>query len=378
LRLYLGEQDYRVETMADADDRDDANGATVLNFWQAQQKARDLHAQLTGPAVQTASRVYTVARAIEDYLQWLDGNRKSASDARWRVNALVLPNLGDKEVARLTAKDLRSWQSSVAKQAPRIRTRKDEDQKFREIDKDDPEERRRRRASANRVMSILKAALNYAWREGHVQSDKEWRRVEPYEGVEAARVHYLTINEAQRLLNASEPAFRNMVQAALQTGARYSELASLTVADFNSDVGTVAIRDSKSGKRRHIVLTEEGVTFFRGIVVGRSGSETMFRNRASRAWGKSHQARPMKEACTAAKINPPIGFHGLRHTWASLSVMNGVPLLVVAKNLGHADTRMVEKHYGHLAPSFVADAIRAGAPRFGTDDTRNVADTRAL
>ena len=44
--------------------------------------------------------------------------------------------------------------------------------------------------------------------------------------------------------------------------------------------------------------------------------------------------------------------------------MNGVPLLVVAKNLGHADTRMIEKYYGHLAPSYVADAIRAGAPRF--------------
>jgi hypothetical protein len=36
--------------------------------------------------------------------------------------------------------------------------------------------------------------------------------------------------------------------------------------------------------------------------------------------------------------------------------MNSMPLLVVAKNLGHRDTRMVERHYGHLAPSFVADA----------------------
>jgi integrase len=45
--------------------------------------------------------------------------------------------------------------------------------------------------------------------------------------------------------------------------------------------------------------------------------------------------------------------------------MNGTPLLVVAKNLGHASTKMVEQHYGHLAPSFVADAIRAGAPKFG-------------
>jgi integrase len=60
-----------------------------------------------------------------------------------------------------------------------------------------------------------------------------------------------------------------------------------------------------------------------------------------------------------------VSFHILRHSWASLAVMAGVPLLVVAKNLGHADTRMVEKHYGHLAPSYIADAIRAGAPRFG-------------
>jgi integrase len=37
-------------------------------------------------------------------------------------------------------------------------------------------------------------------------------------------------------------------------------------------------------------------------------------------------------------------------------------LLIVAKNLGHSDTRMVEKHYGHLAPSYIADAIRAGDP----------------
>jgi len=36
-----------------------------------------------------------------------------------------------------------------------------------------------------------------------------------------------------------------------------------------------------------------------------------------------------------------------------------------SENLGHVDTRMVEKHYGHLAPSYIADAIRAGAPKFG-------------
>jgi hypothetical protein len=52
--------------------------------------------------------------------------------------------------------------------------------------------------------------------------------------------------------------------------------------------------------------------------------------------------------------------------------MNGVPLLIVAKNLGHSDTRMVERHYGHMSPSHIADAIRAGAPRFGFKTNRKV------
>jgi integrase len=81
----------------------------------------------------------------------------------------------------------------------------------------------------------------------------------------------------------------------------------------------------------------------------------------------------MEEACARAKIDPPITFHGLRHTWASLAVMAGAPLMVVAKNLGHADTRMCERHYGHLAPSYVADAIRKHAPKFGFKPDRKVA-----
>jgi hypothetical protein len=52
--------------------------------------------------------------------------------------------------------------------------------------------------------------------------------------------------------------------------------------------------------------------------------------------------------------------------------MAGAPLMVVAKNLGHVDTRMVEKHYGHMSPSYVADAIRAAAPQFGFDTASNV------
>ncbi len=48
--------------------------------------------------------------------------------------------------------------------------------------------------------------------------------------------------------------------------------------------------------------------------------------------------------------------------------MGGVPIAVVAQNLGHADTRMTEKHYAHLAPSYVAEQLRKFAPTFGIGD----------
>ena len=48
--------------------------------------------------------------------------------------------------------------------------------------------------------------------------------------------------------------------------------------------------------------------------------------------------------------------------------MRGVPLGVIAAQLGHQDTRMTEKHYAHLAPSYVAETIRAQFPILGVAD----------
>ena len=179
-------------------------------------------------------------------------------------------------------------------------------------------------------------------------------------------MRYLTIDEGRRLINASQGEFRDLVRAALLTGCRFGELAALQVRDFNPDADTLHIRTSKSGKARHVVLNEEGAALFVRLVAGRPGVERMLR-KADGDWGKSNQARPMTDACKLARIEPPVSFHTLRHTYASQAVMAGAPLIVVARNLGHADTRMVEKHYGHLSSSYVADEIRRTAPRFGPD-----------
>jgi integrase len=283
----------------------------------------------------------------------------------------ILPVLGDLVVSELTAEQLRRWLATMAA-APAQRRAKGNKPQYRPEPTTD-EEMRQRRASANRVLTMLKAALNHAYDEGHVANRDAWgRRLAPFEKVEVARVRYLTVAEAERLIDTCDPEFRALVRAGLETGCRYGELAQLEVCDFNPDANTLAIRQSKSGKPRHVVLTDEGAAFFRDYCAGRNGHELMFRHGDGSAWQRSEQARPMAEACERARIKPAISFHILRHTWASHAVMNGVPLLVVAKNLGHVDTRMVEKHYGHLAPSFIADAIRAGAPRYRVTDDKRV------
>jgi len=361
-RFYVGEQSYEVQKIGIADDVSDPDGVAVLAFWQAQDKARRAMVERAHRALGKHGPI-TIGDVMDEYLAYLDGHKKSGSDARYRDSALIRPVLGDIEVNKLTADHLREWMMQMARTPARLRTREGLKQQYASLDSTDA--KRRRKASANRTLAILKAALNHAWREGKVPSNAAWSRVRPFENVNTARIRYLTIAEAKRLINACDPDFRLLVQAALETGARLGELVALEVHDFNPDTGTLAIRTSKSGKSRHVVLTEEGAEFFAQVCAGRPGHATMFVKADGEPWGRGHQGPLMAAACKRTKITPPIGFHGLRHTWASLAVMAGVPLLVVAKNLGHRDTRMVEMHYGHLAASYVADAIRAGAPRFG-------------
>jgi integrase len=362
-RQYDGER-YRIENIRTpsgefviADDYADADGRKVMSFAQAQAVLRAPFA-----AHRTKQRRYTVADAVADYLNAKAADGRDINDARCRVQLHILPELGNKDCAGLTTEQLRKWHRALANAAPHRRAKLNEEH----YGSRDNGQQRRRQASANRVLTILKAVLNHAFIDGKVASDAAWRKAKRFKNVDKARLRYLTVAEAQRLINACDAEFRPLVQAALLSGCRYGQLAASAVSDFNPDAGTLRVSSRKGDgteKIYHVHLTDEGVKFFRGVCAGRAGNELMFRV-DGREWRRSEQTRPMADAIERARIRPSASFHALRHTWASHAVMNGVPLLVVAKNLGHSDTRMVERHYGHLAPGYVAEAIRAGAPRY--------------
>jgi integrase len=237
LRRYVGAQQYVVEALgAVADDYGDADGATVLTFAQAQRRALEHKPKAAAGAM-------TVKGALEQYLADLAHRGKPTQDTRYRVDALIVPALGAIPVEALTGDQVKAWHAALAK-SPGRRTQR----------ADAAEAQRRRCSSANRTLTILRAALNQAYRDGRVATDVAWRRVKRFRNADAARVRYLSVTEAQRLINAAgSEDFRRLLLAALQTGMRYGELGRLQARDFNPDAGTVAVRQSKSGKPRHVV-----------------------------------------------------------------------------------------------------------------------------
>jgi integrase len=219
-------------------------------------------------------------------------------------------------------------------------------------------------ANANRILTPLKAALNRAFNDGKVPDDSAWRRVKPFPKVSVARIRYFTSAELGSLMAAAPPWFRATMQAALFTGARWSEIHTMRMRDVDLDSGTILFPETKGGRPRYVHLTDEGMRFFARQCAGKSLMDFVFLNQHGRPLGPSHQIRPMAEACRNAGVEPA-GFHILRHTYGSTLAMASVPLAVIAEALGHADERITRKHYAHLSASYVRDAVRSGLGNLG-------------
>lgn len=364
-----------------ADDFMEADGQLTLTYKQACRKAEDwfkeqagnIHFKVTGERLQKGP--YTIDEAMTDYLQDAEQRGvKGLQIMRLTIKAHILPVLGPLEVSKLTKPKLNAWFHALAA-APRRRTGKPKAEGG-EVQYLTPpateDERRARKDSANRILTNLRAALNLAMKNGKVSCKPVWQDVERFKNVGAARVRFLNIDEQQRLVNVCPPGFRELVQAALFTGCRYGELCRLTVRDFDAKAGHLFVEKSKSGKPRHLTLTEEAVAWFQSHTAGKpSGARLLTRPNAKgkarknmddpSAWGPHDQKKAMRSACFSAGLEP-LSFHELRHTYASGLVNAGIPLAFVAEQLGHVDTSMVEKHYGHLCPNAKADAIRKLSP----------------
>jgi integrase len=359
-----------------ADDFQDADADEVLTFMQAQEQARVWWKAETrrDRGLGTETGPYTVQQACKDYLAYyIAKGGKSEYTVNLSINVHIIPALGSLEVSRLTTRRIRDWHHGLAAAPKRLRTsRRAEIRNQHSIDPNDADAVRSRRSTANRILTTFKAVMNHAYHERMVDGDEAWRPIKPFRGVDTPRIRYLSADECRRLVNACDADIRGMVLAALLTGARYGELTRLRCEDVHLDSGAITIREAKGGQPRHAVLTNEAATLFKQLVAGKGRRELVFVRDDGGPWKAAQQTRPLKEASKRAGIEPAIGFHVLRHTHGSTLAMKGVPMGVIAAQLGHADTRITERHYAHLAPNYVTDTIRGAFPDLGVVGESNV------
>lgn len=349
----LAKPRMRYHGLGSADDLADADGAGVLDYAQAQEAARAWFKVARAEALgERTPGIITVARAVEEYLD--DRKRagaKTAGRMRWDFDAHVIPTLGDTAVERMTPKRVQDWMDAVASAGRRVRGVEQEAGEL-------------RRSSANRMWTNLRAALNLAAKNHKIPPT--WKGAKGYPGADQARVRWLNAEEQARLIEAiQEDDFRRLIQGAIATGAREGELFRLVVRDFDPVKGQLWIAPGKTGNGRWIVLESKDAEMFKAWTEGREPGDPIFPRttykrrykRSDGAWKKASVLRDLETYCEKAKIER-LTFHEFRHTYASALVNRGVPLVFVAAQLGHKDTKMVEKHYGHLCDEARTRAIR--------------------
>jgi len=364
-----------------ADDLTEIDGVNVVDWSQIQKRAegffkdcaRKAHLLATGESVSDGP--YTVGAALRDHLAEAARLGQETATLKARIDAIILPEFDTVPVSKLTKKKIQDWHERTAS-SPRRKTGRGVSEAREDWGKVPPtaEQLRARKVTANRNLAILKRALNLAVEENHISGDyTPWRDAMPFGKVNVSRVRFLSVSEQQRLVAACSSEFRPMVQAALFTGSRYGPLCRMKVSDFDPRAETVWISKDKRGASRHVHLAPEAVSWFKRMTKGRDGEDLLLQRkevkRVTRVgqeenWAAGDQDWQLTLACRAANLKP-LTFHEFRHTYASGLVNAGMPLAFVAAQLGHKDTRMVERYYGHLCPTAMKESIRSLSPVLG-------------
>ena len=104
----------------------------------------------------------TVADAVADYLKAYERRGgKAVYETERAAETHILPALGTTPVGKLTARKIANWHHGLAEKRARARTKRGRRQNYREVETG-PDAIRKRRATANRILTVLKSALNHA------------------------------------------------------------------------------------------------------------------------------------------------------------------------------------------------------------------------
>jgi integrase len=244
----------------------------------------------------------------------------------------LLPVLGKKRLDELSREDVAKYKSAKLAEGYKAKT-------------------------INNHLAVLSKMLDVAQDWGTIEAAP---KITPLK-VAPSEFRWLTVDEATRLAAAADDSWRAMVFTGLRTGLRLGELRALRWQDVDLVGGRIMVRQSaweneigtpKGGRAREVQLGDEVAAVLEKHP-RRLRCELVFPNSEGSLRDTSGCVWALRRIGTTAGLGH-VGWHVLRHTFASHLVQRGVALMVVKELLGHSDIRTTLR-YAHLAP----DAGRA-------------------
>jgi len=282
-----------------------------------------------------------IARAVPMFEDFVAGRWKEVhfdsykpstqSGVRYVLDRQLLPAFGSKPLDRITPARIDRWFHAYSRAAP---------------------------GGANHALEILGQIMNFAVASGHVDTN-------PARGVKRNRrpalTRFLSREEVSRLhgvldrrTGRSAEQQADIIRLLLLTGCRRSEIVRLRWAEVRDDC--LVLADGKTGPRKVPLNSQSRRVLNRQP---RVGSPFVFPSPRDLSRPRGVNLPLWYSVRREAGIEDA-RLHDLRHTHASHAVMNGVPVPVVSRLLGHSNVRMTLR-YAHLGDR----DIKAAAERVG-------------
>jgi integrase len=332
LRVANGRGGHWTKALAVADDFDTANGGAILDFWQAQDKARAV-GLLARHGDDGGGKLTTVAEAVDAYQADLRVRGGDVGNAT-RIRAHLPDSLAGKAAATLAARDFKSWRVSLtgAKLSP---------------------------SAINRSNSCLRAALNLAAdQDERITNHRAWEKgLVSIHGAAVARNVILDEPAVRAIIAAAYeigPEFGALIEVAAVTGARVSQLGRLEVQDLQANRADprLMLPSSKKGRgrkyidRRPVPIPASLARRLQSVARDRPGEAPLLTKPSGGQWHKSNHIRNFARAVQAAGIDEPnkVTVYALRHSSIVRQLLAGTPIRIVAV-LHDTSVGMIERNY---------------------------------
>jgi len=211
--------------------------------------------------------------------------------------------------------------------------------------------------SINNHLIVLNKCLNTA---------KEWKVVSEVNiakllKVATKEIDFLRQEKCYKLLDHCEGIVKDMVVIALNTGLRFGELIGLKTTDIDLELNLITVKRSitrgiigtpKSNKIRHIPLNKSVIETVKDKL---NYDGFLFHKENGDFLNSVTCLRWLHKACDKGGLEK-VGWHVLRHTFASHLAQNGVSMIIIQKLLGHADIKTTMR-YSHISEPVIKGAI---------------------